>query len=478
MNKKIILWSKNQNTGIESLLRSAFPIFVKAIDDADLLRNVALNPSSLVVAESIFHSEKWVETFTKARSLYPDLPFLLVSSASQISELEKEYKHLEGIDFLKIPGEILLLEEKIHRLGHQKKIILEPELSLQPEIAKEDFRGFNDYAHLLSHSKKMKDILTIMNQVAETNITVLVRGESGTGKELVSRTIHARSLRREKPFVKVLCAALPEGLLESELFGYEKGAFTGAHRRKPGKFEFANNGTIFLDEIGEIHPTLQAKLLQVLQDGEFSRVGGEVDVKVDARVITATNKHLERAVENGSFREDLFYRLNVVTIHLPPLRERKEEIPFLAEFFFNKYIQQYNKKQHPLSDQTLKLFQDYDWPGNIREMENTVKRMVVLENEDIILQKLNDRMPQENSSFTSVSEAIPPPALPEIHSEKAAGYSLKEVGKEAAGKAEKTLIETILNQTHWNRKKAAQLLQISYKALLYKIKKYELNDFV
>ena len=170
----------------------------------------------------------------------------------------------------------------------------------------------------------------------------------------------------------------------------------------------------------------------------------------------------------------------MVTIHLPPLRERKEEIPFLADFFFNKYIQQYNKKQHPLSDQTLKLLQDYDWPGNIREMENTVKRMVVLENEDIILQKLNERRPQENKSYTSVPEAVPSTveAPPAHEPEKPGGYSLKEVGKDAAGKAEKTLIQTILNQTHWNRKKAAQLLQISYKALLYKIKKYELNDVV
>ena len=308
MNKKILLWSKSQHIGIESLLRTTFPVFTKVTDYADLLKNIELNPAALVVAESVFLSESWSDALTKLRPLYPDLQFLLIASADQISGLEKEYKHLDGVDFLRLPGEILLLDEKIHRLAHQKKIVLEPELSLQPEIIKEDFRGYNDYAHLLSHSKKMKDVLTIMNQVAETNITVLIRGESGTGKELVSRTIQARSLRREKPFVKVLCAALPEGLLESELFGYEKGAFTGAHRRKPGKFEFANHGTIFLDEIGEIHPTLQAKLLQVLQDGEFSRIGGESDVKVDARVITATNKHLEKAVENGSFREDLFYR--------------------------------------------------------------------------------------------------------------------------------------------------------------------------
>jgi transcriptional regulator with GAF, ATPase, and Fis domain len=498
MNKKIILWTKNQQSGIESLLRNSFPsLLIKLKNDSELFKTAGLHPAAVIVADSVFDTTMWMENFGNLRSLFPDINFVLAGHVDQILKLENLYKQSEGIEFLRLPAEILLLEEKIHRLGQHKKMILEPELLIQPEMIKEDARGYNDYAHLLCHSKKIKDVLTIMNQVAETNITVLVRGESGTGKELVSRTIHARSLRRDKPFVKVLCAALPEGLLESELFGYEKGAFTGAHRRKPGKFEFANHGTIFLDEIGEIHPTLQAKLLQVLQDGEFSRIGGENDVKVDARVITATNKHLEKAVEDGSFREDLFYRLNVVSIHLPPLRERKEEIPFLAEFFFNKYFEQYNKKYHPMSEQTLKLLQEYDWPGNIREMENMIKRMVVLENENIIIEKLNERRSSESKIFSSPATPVhegpvtgsagtsglwtdrsPGQKVEEAPSEKKIGFSLKEVGKDAAGKAERDLIQTILIQTHWNRKKAAQILQISYKALLYKIKKYELNTTV
>lgn len=476
MQRKIILWSSSSQSAVESILRTAFPAFGKVRNEIELFRELDLNHSALIViGESIIRSFDWSEIFKKTRTLFPHLNYLFTAPGELIAPLEEEYRNSDGIDFLKLPDETLLLEEKVRRSCQPKTIILEPELLVQSEIIKEDSQSSNDYGHLLSHSKKMKDILNIINQVAETNITVLVRGESGTGKELVSRTVHARSLRMEKPFVKVLCAALPEGLLESELFGYEKGAFTGAHRRKPGKFEFANHGTIFLDEIGEIHPILQAKLLQVLQDGEFSRIGGEIDVKVDARVIAATNKQLEKAVEDGSFREDLFYRLNVVSIHLPPLRERKEEIPVLAEYFFNKYCEQYNKKKHLLSDQTLKLLQDYDWPGNIREMENTVKRMVVLENENIILQKISEKPAEPVIPVSAMPVSQP---VQTVETEIKPGFSLKEVGKDAAGKAEKELIQTILNQTHWNRKKAAQLLQISYKALLYKIKKYELNDVV
>lgn len=483
MTRKIIFWTKNQQTGsIESLLKNGFPSYIKTTNEDDLFKTCEAWPNILLIVDEFHKSASWKETFRKLISVESDLRFLLIGSPEQIPEFEREYKNIEGIDFLRTPAEILLLDEKIRRLLREKTIVLEPDLTAPMETAGEEIHGYNDYGHLLSQSKKMKDVLNIINQVAETNITVLVRGESGTGKELVSRTIHARSLRREKPFVKVLCAALPEGLLESELFGYEKGAFTGAHRRKPGKFEFANHGTIFLDEIGEIHPSLQAKLLQVLQDGEFSRIGGENDVKVDTRVITATNKHLEKAVEDGSFREDLYYRLNVVSIHLPPLRERKEEIPFLAQFFFDKYVKQYNKKPQPISDRVLQLFQEYNWPGNVREMENTLKRMVVLESEDIILEKLSEpRADSGNTGETLSTAQIDAGAAPSAsrpEPEMPATYSLKAVGKDAASKAEKELIQTILTQVHWNRKKAAQMLHISYKALLYKIKKYELNDTV
>jgi len=307
-------------------------------------------------------------------------------------------------------------------------------------------------------SEKMHQIKEMIDQVANTDVTVFIQGESGVGKEVVARSIHLNSLRRDKPFVKVNCAALPSELLESELFGYEKGAFTGAYRQKPGKFELANGGTIFLDEIVEISPALQAKLLQVLQDREFSRLGGKKDVRVDVRVLAATNKNIEEAVSRGQFREDLFYRLNVVNITIPPLRDRKEEIPIFVEYFMDKFGKKYHKTAKPLSDQIMKVFLQYQWSGNVREMENVIQRIIVLGNEKIILDELVAAINKESVQVqegTSPSRKWP---------------SLKEVHREAIAKAEAEVIRKALEMTNWNRKKAAGLLNISYKALLYKIK--------
>src|SRR5437762_10476657 len=251
---------------------------------------------------------------------------------------------------------------------------------LTREVAslREQLQTQSKYNMHFGNSERMAEVQDLIDRVADTDVTVLIRGESGTGKELVARALYASSLRRDKPFVKVNCAALPTELLESELFGFERGAFTGAIQHKPGKFEFANHGTMFLDEIGDMSFPLQAKLLQVLQDGEFARLGGKHDVRVDVRVVAATNKDLEHAVADAHFREDLFFRLNVVSIHLPPLRERREEIPFLTEHFLKKHSVQYHKAYTDLSQETMRLFMDYDWPGNIRELENLIKRTVVL----------------------------------------------------------------------------------------------------
>ena len=319
------------------------------------------------------------------------------------------------------------------------------------EIMEQD-RGIFIYT-----SEKMHQIKEIIDQVANTDVTVLIQGESGVGKEVVARSIHLNSFRRDKPFVKVNCAALPSELLESELFGYEKGAFTGAYRQKPGKFELANGGTIFLDEIVEISPALQAKLLQVLQDREFPRLGGRKDIRVDVRVLVATNKNIEEAVQSGRFREDLYYRLNVVNITIPPLRERKEEIPIFVEYFLDKFGKKYRKKPEPLSDEMMKTFLQYRWLGNVRELENAIQRIIVLGNEKVIL----DELPSINKKES--------PPVAKTHSHRK-WPSLKEVHREAIIKAECEVIRDALQMTNWNRKKAADLLNISYKALLYKIK--------
>src|SRR5215831_8176140 len=258
---------------------------------------------------------------------------------------------------------------------------------------REQVRRQSDFTMLFGTSPKMMEVKMTIEQVADSTATVLIRGESGTGKEVVARMIYAESSRRDKPFVKVNCAAIPHELLESELFGYEPGAFTGANRQKLGKFDQANFGTLFLDEISEMHPALQAKLLHVLQDGQFSRLGGKRDIAVDVRVLAATNKFLEHAVEDGAFREDLFYRLNVVTIHIPPLRERREEIPVFLDFFLRKYSEFYGKQPAPFSDYAQARMMEYTWPGNIRELENLVKRYVIVGNESQIIRELATHKP-------------------------------------------------------------------------------------
>ena len=337
---------------------------------------------------------------------------------------------------------------------------------------------------LLGTSDQMREVHDLIRRVADTDVTVLIRGESGTGKELVARAIHHASPRRHRPFVKVNCAALPSELLESELFGFERGAFTGAIQHKPGKFEFANQGTMFLDEISEMQPSLQSKLLQVLQDGEFARLGSRDDVRVDVRVVTATNRDLEAAVADGQFREDLYFRLNVVCVTLPPLRQRRDEIPALTTMFLERYAEHYNKPRITLGNDTARLLDEYHWPGNVRELENLIKRSVVLGSDDSLRRDLADAI--AGRTFRTgpipvlqrqVTPVAPPPVAAPAHAAApfALNGSLKDIARHAAREAERELIYRTLQQTRWNRREAAEILGISYKALLYKIKEAELD---
>ena len=360
-----------------------------------------------------------------------------------------------------------------------------------PTFAEKRGRPGPATATLLGCNDNMREVNELISRVADTDVTVLVRGESGTGKELVARAIHAASPRRNRTFVKVNCAALPSELLESELFGFERGAFTGAIQHKPGKFEFANHGTMFLDEISEMQPPLQSKLLQVLQDGEFARLGSREDVRVDVRVVAATNRNLEQAVAEGQFREDLFFRLNVVCIALPPLRQRRDEIRALTELFLQQYADHYNRPALPLAADTMRLFEEHDWPGNVRELENLVKRMVILGTDEPIRKELANAIAmrtRQAGPIPALQPATPaaPPAVPAAAVPVAAPSnggapvtpptgSLKDIARQAAREAEREMIFRTLQQTRWNRREAAQLLGISYKALLYKIKEAELD---
>ncbi|HXP47284.1 MAG TPA: sigma-54 dependent transcriptional regulator, partial [Terriglobales bacterium] len=314
-----------------------------------------------------------------------------------------------------------------------------------------------DDLYFVAASPAMRRIRTQVAQVAKVDVPVLMLGESGTGKEVVARLIHKMSARAHRTFLKVNCAAVPADLLESELFGYEPGAFTGANRSKPGKFELCNKGTILLDEIGEMPPLLQAKLLHVLQDQTFSRLGGRSTISVDVRILAATNIDVQAALANRKLREDLYYRLNAFTLQIPPLRERKEEVPLLLKHFMTRVAERYGRPPLPFSPTLLESCLKHNWPGNVRELENFVKRYLILGDE------------------AQVSRELQPEAAPAdsaLRPQEAHPGGLKSLVRGLKDEAEAEAIARTLEQTNWNRKEAARILNISYKALLYKTRQY------
>ncbi len=303
-------------------------------------------------------------------------------------------------------------------------------------------------------SEVMHAVRQKVERVAGANIPVLIQGESGTGKDIMARLVHLRSPWAGGPFVKVNCPAIPGSLLESELFGYEKGSFTGAYGSKPGRVEMAHRGTLFLDEIGELDLGLQAKLLQLLQDGQFCRIGAQEERKVEVRVVCATNRDLEREIEGGNFRQDLFYRINVVNLRVPPLRERREDVIDLANYFLSFYQEKFHCRVRPLSPRAHQALRQYDWPGNVRELENLLKRYVILDSEEAITSELVNR--NEYALDTDIAAD--------------GTMSLKKVTRQAVQQLERQIILKVLQANHWNRKRTARALKISYRALLYKLK--------
>jgi two-component system response regulator AtoC len=307
---------------------------------------------------------------------------------------------------------------------------------------------------IFGHSEAMQAVRSRLGKVAAANVPVLITGESGTGKDIIARLIHGLSPWKTGPYVKVNCPAIPGTLLESELFGYERGAFTGAVGSKPGRVELAHRGTLFLDEISELDPSLQSKLLQLLQDGQFCRIGAQEDKKVEVRVVCATNRRLESEIESGAFRQDLYYRINVVNLHMPALRERRGDIEDLCTYFLEYYNRKFNCRARPLSNEVMAVLQKYHWPGNIRELENLIKRYVILGHEEVIT---NDLVAREPDFFN-----------PEISFD--GPISLKKMTRQCVRELERKVILKVLQQHHWNRKQSARTLGISYRALLYKIR--------
>ena len=329
-------------------------------------------------------------------------------------------------------------------------------MAMQAESRVEPGRSEFSPEVLFGVTEEMQRIRRTLERVASVRVPVLVRGESGVGKEVLAGYLHRISPWRDNPLVKVNCAAIPGTLLESELFGYEKGSFTGAYASRAGKFEIAGSGTIILDEIADIDSGLQAKLLQVLQDGRFSRIGDLEERHTDVRIVCISNRQIEEEIERGAFREDLFYRINVVSLHVPPLRERLEDLPLLVDFFLRLYSEQFRREVRPLPAAVMERLQRHHWPGNIRELENYLKRYVILNEADTALEDLDER------SRTSAASGLQLP--------RPTDFGLKKFSKLASQQAEGYLILEALKHTRWNRKRAAELLGISYRALLYKMK--------
>ena len=398
-----------------------------------------------------------LETLRRMMQIDRLLNVIMLSCSNEVSTVVEAIR-LGAHDYLTKPFEKSELDAAMLKCRQKR------ELRAENEALREYCDQLSEDISFLAASPQMVKIRQQILQIAPVDVPIFLSGESGVGKEVVARMIHMRSLRAAQPFIKVNCAALPGELLESELFGYEQGAFTGAVRAKPCKFELANKGTIFLDEIAEMSPHLQAKLLHVLQDHQFSRLGGRQMVRVDVRVLAATNVNVREAIQSNRLREDLYYRLNVFSIQVPPLRERPREIPLLFRHFLNKYTEKYQKQAAAPPDHLLEAAMNYPWPGNLRELENFVKRYVILQDDEGSFRELLE-MAAARQRTSPREEA----AVPREQGLKALVRSLKD-------EVEMEAIADALEKTNWSRKEAARLLGISYKALLYKMRQFKLDS--
>jgi two-component system response regulator AtoC len=446
------------------------------------------DPPDIVLLDVMMPGMNGLETLRALKTAKPDLQAIMLSGREHASTIVEAVR-LGAADYVVKPddpeglGEIAL-DAAIKNAIEKTRLVSEI-TELRRQLSDDQDRAFLFWGD----SPEMQTIASVIEQVSDSDVTVLIRGESGVGKELVARAIHTRSSRKDRPFVKVNCAALPGELLESELFGHEKGAFTGAATTRIGKFEQADTGTIFLDEIGEMKAALQAKMLHVLQDAQFTKLGSNKQINVDVRVVAATNRDLEAMMLRNEFREDLYYRLKVIEVTVPPLRERRNEISHLTDFFIDRYARRYNRPVRQLSDELLQLFQSYEWPGNIRELENMIKRIVILQDESLVVREMTRSLrPARAYATAGVGAAAPAsnvatadepddvdvaddeaPAAEPVAA-PAVGSRLADVAKAAALKAERAIIEDTLSQVHWNRRRAAEQLGVSYKTLLNKIK--------
>jgi nitrogen regulation protein NR(I) len=438
------------------LRRDGYDVTVAA-DGEQGLAEFQKNGADIVVTDLVMPKAGGMEVLRAINAANPDVPVIIITAHGTVDSAVEAIK-AGAFDYITKPFDQAELSAVIAKASKAHDIA-------QRSVRADD----RARAAIIGESAQMQDVFKIIDKVADTPSTILITGESGTGKELIASALHGASSRRDKPFIKINCAAIPHNLIESELFGYERGAFTGAVTSKPGRFELADGGTLFLDEIGEIPVEMQVKLLRALQEGEFERVGGIKTTRVDVRLIAATNRDLQAEIEAGRFRKDLYYRLAVVPIALPPLRERRSDIPMLARHFIEKYNRKLNKRIEGITDEAMAQLQAYAWPGNIRELENLIERVLLFADGPHITAK---DLPDTTRQGTT-----PPPASLAASIDTPTGEGgLKDIVRMKAAELEKDLITKALEETGGNVTRAARLLQISRKSLQTKMKEFGLRD--
>jgi nitrogen regulation protein NR(I) len=430
-----------------------------AADGEQALAELEKNGADVVVTDLVMPKVGGLDLLKNVNATQPDVPVIIITAHGTVDSAVEAIK-LGAFDYITKPFEQAEIQAVVAKAARTH--------TANQQNVKADGRARSS---IIGESAQMQDIFKIIDKVAETPSTVLITGESGTGKELIATALHDGSPRRDKPLIKINCAAIPKDLMESELFGYERGAFTGAVTSKPGRFELADGGTLFLDEIAEIPVEMQVKLLRALQESEFERVGGIKTTRVDVRLIAATNRDLQKEIDNGHFRKDLYYRLNVVPIVLPSLRERKSDIPMLTKHFIEKYNKRLNKKIEGVADDAMTVLQAWPWPGNIRELENLMERVIVFADGPLITAK---DLPEPVKSG-STAQAPLAGDLSSGPSNVSVG-ALKDIVRQETAKVEKDLIVKALEETQGNVTRAAKLLQISRKSLQTKMKEFGLRD--
>lgn len=455
MNSDGIIIIEDNSTmrlGIEETLRREGYNTTSFDNGLPALNHFKKHPAELMIIDLRMEPISGIEVLEKVKEFNPLTEVLMISAYGTVEDAVKAMRLGAG-DFMTkpfSPDELRIRVKKIYeKIQSSQKIesLIEQNKLLETEL----FKGFED---IIGRSEAMQKIFLVIDQVSQKDSTVLINGESGTGKELIARAIHAKSSRHESPFIKINCGALNDNLLESELFGHEKGAFTGAIRQKKGRFELANKGTLFLDEIGDVSIAMQVKLLRVIQESEFERVGGEQTIKTDVRIIAATNKNLNKLIAEGNFREDLYYRLSVIPVTIPALRERKEDIPLLAEHFLHKFALKNKAAKKTIDQESLSLLKDYSWPGNIRELENLIERLMVISEGNQINSELVARHLFSNIGTASSLENLPL--------------------EEALFNFEKGLIVQAMKKSDGVKNRAAKILGISTSVLYYKLEKFGL----